>query len=48
MNAEPGYVVIFVRSYRHKKTGKLIRRPDGGPMPLRIRESDYRKRERPE
>jgi hypothetical protein len=43
MNADDGYVVIFVRSFIHPKTRKLVRRPDGGPMPLRIRASKLRK-----
>lgn len=43
MVADNDYVVIFVRSFIHPKTGKLIRRPDGGPMPLRVRASKLRK-----
>jgi len=31
------YVVIFVTCFRHWRTGKVIRRPDGKPFPLRVR-----------
>jgi hypothetical protein len=34
---DDGYVVIFVTCFRHWKSGKLIRRPDGRPFPLRVR-----------
>lgn len=37
------YVVIYRRSFIHPKTGKLVRRPDGGPMPIRVRASKLRK-----
>ena len=31
------YEIIFVRWFRHWRTGKIIRRPDGKPFPLRVR-----------
>lgn len=31
------YIIVFVRSFRHHRTGKIIRRPDGKAFPLRIR-----------
>ncbi|MEO7505988.1 MAG: hypothetical protein ABIZ95_02030 [Pyrinomonadaceae bacterium] len=32
-----GYTIIFVKSFRHYRTGKIIRRPDGKAFPIRIR-----------
>ena len=31
------YTVIFVKWFRHWRTGKIVRRPDGKPFPLKIR-----------
>lgn len=33
----PAYDVIFVKSFRHHKTGKIVRRADGGAIPIRVR-----------
>lgn len=42
---DDGYVVIFVTHFRHWRTGQIVRRADGKPFPLRVRE---RKRKREE
>jgi len=35
--AKYDYIIIFVRSFRHWKTGRIVRRADGGVFPLRVR-----------
>ena len=32
-----GYTIVFVKSFRHWRTGKIVRRKDGGVIALRIR-----------
>jgi hypothetical protein len=34
----PGYRLIFVMSFRHWKTGKIVRRPDGKPFAFLVKE----------
>jgi len=31
------YIIVFVRSFRHWRTGKIVRRSDGKAFPLRVR-----------
>lgn len=31
------YIIVFVKSFRHWRTGRIIRRPDGKAFPLRVR-----------
>jgi hypothetical protein len=36
------HVVIFVTCFRHWKTGKLIRRADGRPFPLKVKAKKHK------